>query len=218
MGSRSESFLNHSFMSLPNCCKQDLQQIDGRSILAQQRIGAGGIVAGEVVVRIDRQGPRQPFLRPVAFAERRQRDGAHAAQAWSFPDAAGAPPRLASLRAAHISPLRRGARGTERPAEEKRRLIVVGLNLHRAQVVLRGPLEVAFGDAELGIELIGLIAIGIERERLLESGGRLGAAVGRSSRRSRARHALPPDWDRSPMPCRRSPEYRRPKSRRHAWN
>ena len=70
--------------------------------LAQLRIGAGGIVAGDVVVRIDRQGARQPFFRPVAFAEGRQRDRAQVVQAWSFPDAAGAPPRPASLQAAHI--------------------------------------------------------------------------------------------------------------------
>ncbi len=38
--------------------------------------------------------------------------------------------------------------------KDKRRLIVVGLNLHRAHQMLRGPLEVALGDAELGISIM----------------------------------------------------------------
>ena len=45
----------------------------------------------------------------------------------------------------------RAPEGLKDIQEEQRRLIVVGLNLHRAKVMLRGPLEVALGDAKLGV-------------------------------------------------------------------
>src|SRR5262245_31117893 len=60
--------------------------------------------------------------------------------------------------------------------KQKRRAIVVGLDLKSAKVELHCLLEVALLEAEFGMKSIRLIAIGIQRKRLLEGGNGLGAA------------------------------------------
>ena len=68
MGAKSESF--------SDVLRPSLQQVEGPIGLAQQRVNAGDIVPGVVVVRIDRQGAIRPFLGSVAFAKRRERASA----------------------------------------------------------------------------------------------------------------------------------------------
>jgi len=47
----------------------DFQQIDGAVDLAQMRVDACCVVSAKVVIWINRQCTRQPFQRPLTFAE-----------------------------------------------------------------------------------------------------------------------------------------------------
>jgi hypothetical protein len=157
-----------------------LEHFDRPVDFAQLGIGAGGVVAGVIIIRIDELDPLQPFQRLFFLTERCQRRRAELGRAGIF--------RMdlqlfLSALEAHATIALGLFEPTQRPVDNLQQqwgLGIVRLNLQGPGVELDGLFRLALGDAEASKGEVGVIIVAVKLQRPLECRRRFrpAAAVG----------------------------------------